>query len=98
MAILSTLIAVILLLGKGSNTAVVAHAADETGELKFVGDVGFTRLSDTDHPGQLKFDYYIGANALKVAKWDESALILYQDGTLRLFEARQSLIYKVIRI
>ena len=32
LAILSTLIAVILLLGKGSNTAVVAHAADETGE------------------------------------------------------------------
>lgn len=87
LAILSTLIAVILLLGKGSNTAVVAHAADETGELKFVGDVGFTRLSDTDHPGQLKFDYYIGANALKVAKWDESALILYQDGTLRLFRS-----------
>lgn len=42
LAILSTLIAVILLLGKGSNTAVVAHAADETVGSDFtIDDVDF---------------------------------------------------------
>ena len=45
LAILSTLIAVILLLGKGSNTAVVAHAADE----KFKPVIEGCKLSDTDN-------------------------------------------------
>lgn len=45
LAILSTLIAVILLLGKGSNTAVVAHAADE----KFKPVIEDCKLSDTDN-------------------------------------------------